>query len=97
MRMPTIWASLRGLGKDEKRILFQAFNMTMLTAMLCLSAVQGLLTWDFGRALLISLPGSIIGARLGHKAYVLLAVHHYDRIVLGLLLLSGATLLWSNL
>jgi len=95
--LPTMWASLRGLAKDDKRVLFQSFNTTMLSAMLCFSAVQGLLSWEFGRALLISLPCSIAGARLGHWVYTRLAAHHYDRIVLVLLLLSGVSLLWGNL
>ena len=94
--LPTMWASLRGLGKDDKRVLFQAFNVVMLSAMLCLSAVQGLLSWEFARALLLSLPASIVGARLGHWAYARLHAHHYDRIVLVLLLLSGVSLLWGN-
>lgn len=94
--LPTMWASLRGLGKDDKRALFQSFNTVTLTAMLFASAVQGLMSWQFGRALLISLPGSIVGARLGHWAYFRLAAHHYDRAVLGLMLLSGISLLWDN-
>ncbi len=94
--LPTMWASVRGLGKEGKRVLFQSFNTTMLTAMLCASAVQGLLTWELGRALLISLPGSILGAQFGHWAYRRLDDHHYDRIVLALLLLSGIGLLWAN-
>ncbi len=95
--LPTMWASLRGLSKDDKRILFQSFNTTMLTATLCVSAVQGLLSWQLARAVLIALPASLIGARLGHWAYLHLSAHHYDRIVLVLLLVSGIALLWGNL
>jgi uncharacterized protein len=95
--LPTMWASIRGLAKDEKRVLFQSFNTTMLTAMLVMSAAQGQFSWALGHAALISLPCSILGARVGHWVYVRLAAHHYDRIILSLLLVSGVSLLWGNL
>src|SRR6202023_578229 len=36
--VPTLWASVRGWGKDERRGLFQMFNWTILTASLCVQA-----------------------------------------------------------
>src|SRR5713226_8150499 len=36
--LPTLWASVRGWGKDERRGIFQTFNWTVLTAALCLQA-----------------------------------------------------------
>lgn len=95
--LPTMWASLRGLAKDEKRVLFLTFNGTILTAMIVASAIQGLLSWEFGRALLISIPASIIGAKLGTVAYHRLEAKRYDHVVLTLLLLCGISLLWGNL
>ncbi len=95
--LPTMWASLRGMGKLEARALFQSFNFTMLSAMLVMSAAKGLITWDSARAVLLALPCAAIGARLGHWVFYRLAAHHYDRVVLALLLLSGASLLWSNI
>jgi uncharacterized protein len=94
--LPTMWASLRGLTKDDKRALFLAFNCSILIAMLCASAIQGLLTWDFARALAISLPATITGSRLGQWLYWRLDARRYDRMVLLLLLLSGLSLLWAN-
>lgn len=95
--LPTMWASVRGLAKDEKRVLFLMFNGTILTAMIAASAAQGLLSWEFGRALLISIPASILGAKLGTLSYHRLEARRYDHVVLALLLLSGISLLWSNL
>ncbi len=95
--VPTMWASLRGLAKVEKRVLFLMFNGTILSAMLVASAMQGLLSWDFGRALLISIPASLIGANLGTWAYHRLDAKRYNHLVLTLLLLSGISLLWGNL
>lgn len=94
--LPTIWASLRGLSKEDKRMLFQTFNFTILAAMLCASAVRGLITWEFGRALLISVPATIIGAQLGNRLYLRIDARGFDRVVLGLLLLSGISLIWGN-
>ena len=95
--LPTMWASLRGMGKTEARALFQAFNFTMLSAMLVMSSLKGLVTWESLRAVALALPCAAIGARLGHWVYFRLAAHHYDRVVLVLLLMSGASLLWSNI
>jgi uncharacterized protein len=95
--LPTMWASLRGLAKNDKRTLFLSFNLTILTAMLCASAVLGLLTWDLGRATLIALPASFVGSRIGQWGYVRLDARRYDRLVVVLLLLSGASLLWNNI
>lgn len=95
--LPTMWASLRGLTREEKRVLFLMFNGTILTAMIVASAIQGLLSWEFGRALVIAIPASIVGARLGTWAYHRLDAKRYDHLVLTLLLLSGISLLWGNL
>jgi hypothetical protein len=38
-----------------------------------------------------------LGARLGHWTYMRLATHHYDLVVLLLLMISGLSLLWGNL
>ena len=41
--LPTVWAALKGWPKEERRIVFQAFNMTILSAMLVATVVQGLI------------------------------------------------------
>src|SRR5712671_3467638 len=41
--LPTLWASVRGWGKDERRGVFQIFNWTVLAAALCLQAGTGLI------------------------------------------------------
>jgi len=94
--LPTIWASLRGLAKEDKRLLFQTFNLTILSAMLCATAARGLMSWEFARALLICLPATIIGARFGHWLYSRIDTRGFDRLVLSVLLLSGISLVWGN-
>jgi uncharacterized membrane protein YfcA len=95
--LPTLWASVRGWGKDERRGVFQTFNWTILTAALCLQAGTGLITWDIARFGLFALPGTIIGAWLGARSYQALSDRNFRDVVLGLLFLSGIGLVWSSI
>lgn len=94
--LPTIWATLRGWGKDRRRGVFQAYNLTTLGMALAAHAAEGLLTREVGWLLLWALPGTVLGAWLGSQAYRRLSDHHFHQIVLGLLGCSGLTLLWSG-
>src|ERR1700692_4241289 len=42
--IPTLWASVRGWGKHQRRGVFQTFNWTILTASLCVQAGTGFST-----------------------------------------------------
>lgn len=95
--LPTVWAALRGWPKEERRIAFQAFNTTILSAMLVATAVQGLIGTRLLLALALSMPATVIGGRLGAWLYHRLDDRRFDRIVLALLLISGLVLAWSNL
>ena len=46
--LPTLWARVRGWGKDERRGVFQTFNWTVLSASLCLQAGTGFVTSTSG-------------------------------------------------
>lgn len=94
--LPTVWAALKGWPKEQRRVFFQAFNMTILSVMLLLSLLQGLIGWRLLVVLAAALPGTIAGARLGSLLYRRLDDRRYDRIVLFLLLLSGLGMVWSN-
>jgi uncharacterized protein len=95
--LPTLWASVRGWGKDERRGVFQTFNWTILTAALCLQTVAGLITQDVAWFALVALPGTIVGAWLGARTYQVLSDRNFRDVVLGLLFLSGVGLVWSSL
>ena len=95
--LPTIWASLRDWNKDARRAVFQGFNLTILSASLVVHAAAGLVTPELGRAALIALPGTLIGAFLGQHIYRRLDDHGFDRLVLAILLVAGIALLWSAL
>jgi uncharacterized membrane protein YfcA len=94
--LPTLWASVRGWGKDERRGVFQTFNWTVLTAALCLQAGTGFITREVAWLALLALPGTIFGAWLGARTYRALSDKNFRDVVLGLLFLSGVGLVWSS-
>lgn len=94
--LPTMWAALKAWSKDERRVVFQAFNFLILTAMLAASAVQGLLGLRFLLAFACAVPGTLLGAWIGSRLYRRLDDRRFDRVILVVLLLSGAMLVWSN-
>jgi uncharacterized membrane protein YfcA len=95
--LPILWASVRGWGKDERRGLFQVFNWTILTAAFFAQAGSGLVTRETMWLALLALPATIGGAWLGARAYHALSDGNFRDVVLGLLFLSGITLVWSSL
>ena len=94
--LPTMWASIRGWGKDERRSLFQTFNLTILLAALVSHAWGGRLTAEVGWATLAALPGTFAGAWLGAWSYARLSDRRFDAAILVLLAFSGLTLLWGG-
>lgn len=95
--LPTMWATLRNWGKDERRSIFQTFNLTVLVAALATHAAAGLLTIEVGKLFLAALPGTIAGAWLGARTYRRLSDKRFHEAVLCLLGFSGVMLIWSSL
>lgn len=91
--LPTIWVSLRGWGKDTKRGVFQAFNLSILSFALVSQSLGGIVDLELGRLVLIALPGTVTGAWLGRKTYNWLGDDRFNQIVLVLLLLSGISII----
>ena len=94
--LPTVWATLRGWGKDERRGVFQAFNLAVLSAVAVAHAASGLMTADLGRLIVIALPGTLAGTWLGSLSYRRLSDQRFHEVVLSLLGASGLTLVWSS-
>jgi uncharacterized membrane protein YfcA len=94
--LPTIYASLKGWPKDQRRVFFQAFNFTLLTVMLLASLVQGLIGVKFLISLAVAVPGTLLGSQIGVRAYRRLDDRRFDRVVLFVLLLSGIGLVWFS-
>jgi uncharacterized membrane protein YfcA len=95
--LPTVWASVKDWRKDERRIFFQAFNFTILAAVLVASAVSGLVGSRSIVAFAVAAPGTLIGASVGLRLYRRLDDLRFHRTVLVVLFLSGLALIWSSL
>jgi len=95
--LPILWATVRGWDKDQRRGIFQTFNTTVLFIALCLQAAGGMVGREVLWFAVIAFPGTIIGSRLGARLYRALSDRNFRDIVLGLLVLSGAGLVWSSI
>jgi uncharacterized membrane protein YfcA len=92
----TVWASLKAWPKDQRRIFFQSFNFSVLTAMLVVSLASGQVGPRSLLAVGIAAPATLLGAALGLRVYRRLDDVAFDRLVLLVLLLSGVALIWSS-
>jgi uncharacterized protein len=93
---PTVWAALQGWSKERRRGVFQAFNLTILSAMLIAHLARGLVTPAFLSALILALPGTFLGVFLGQALYARLDDRRFDRVVLALLGCAGVGLLLTT-
>lgn len=95
--LPTLWATLRGWGKDRRRGVFQIYNLVVLMVAFGVQMAEGVV----GRSILplaaAALPGTVLGAWIGARAYRRLSDHHFHRVLLAILGASGLSLVWSNL
>jgi len=94
--LPTIWASLRGWGKDAKRGLFQVFNLSILIFASAAQTLGGFMTFEVTKLSLIALPGTILGAWLGRRMYDRFRDDRFNQIVLGLLFFSGISIVVTS-
>ncbi len=93
---PTMWATLRGWTKDQKRAVFRTFNFSILSASLIGHVANGLVTADLVSAAAMALPGTFVGAWLGVATYRRLSDRNFTDLVMGLLLVSGLTLVFAG-
>lgn len=91
-----IWTDLRGWSKAERRGVMQMFNTAILMLALMSHAASGLVTREVIVAAIVALPGTIVAAHAGAFIYRRLADHSYQRVILGLLLVSGFILIWAG-
>ena len=96
--LPTLWASVRGWGKDAAARRFPDLQLD--------GAVRRPVPADRhgpGQELdvvwlaLIAFPGTIAGAWLGTRTYRALSDRNFRDLVLALLFLSGIGLVWSSI
>ncbi|MGI9483378.1 MAG: sulfite exporter TauE/SafE family protein [Hyphomicrobiales bacterium] len=90
--VPTLWAILRGWGKERQRSVIQGFNMLVLTFAIAIFAFKGMLTGSVLSAAIICIPATLVGSWFGTNAYLAIDAATFRRIVLVLLCISGTIL-----
>ena len=93
--VPAVWAQLRGWNMHEQRGVNQPYNMMILIGVVVAAAVAGLLDRTYFLWAAIALPTTMAGTQLGLLLYRRLDDLQFNRVILALLGLSGATLIVS--
>jgi uncharacterized membrane protein YfcA len=88
-----IWCGLRGWPKDAQRAVFQPVAVAIFVMSALWIGVRGALTSELIKLFLIGLPAVLGGTWLGMKLYGRLDEATFRKIVLALLLVSGALLI----
>jgi uncharacterized membrane protein YfcA len=88
----TIWSGLRGWPKDEQRAVFQPVGVVTFAMIAAWLGGVGLIPRDTILLFTIGLPAILAGMWAGLKLYGKLNEAGFRKIVLALLLISGATL-----
>ena len=90
-----IWTSMRGWSRDEQRAVFQPTGVASFLMIIVALGGVGIITVDTIRLFLLGLPALAVGTWLGWMLYGKLDENAFRRVVLVLLLLSGAALMAS--
>jgi len=91
--LPVMWLQLRGGPTDGQRAVYQPFNLIVLTLASAGMALDGQITPQVGWIALVCLPVTVGGAWIGARLYGAVSPRTFQRLVLCLLLASGAILL----
>ncbi len=90
--VPTIWCTMQGLAKDSQRALIQPFIVIMQVATIAYFSGVGLMTSETLLVSLVCAPAVLAGTWLGLRLYRHVDDGEFRRLVLVILLISGATL-----
>jgi uncharacterized membrane protein YfcA len=93
--LPTIWSGLRGWSRDEQRAVFQPTGVATFAMTILVLGGIGAITADTAWLFLIGLPALAVGSWLGWALYGRLDEGSFRKVVLALLLVSGAVLVAS--
>jgi uncharacterized membrane protein YfcA len=94
--LPVVWTDVRGWTKDQRRMVLQTFNLSILAVALLSHALSGFLTPQVGWAAAAAVPGTIAGSWAGAFIYRRLSDHGFQRIVMALIFASGAMLIATS-
>jgi len=90
----TIWCGLRGWPKDRQRTIFQPVAVATFAMSAAWLGLRGVVAADTIRMFLFGLPALLAGTWLGMKLYGRLGEATFRKVVLILLLVSGAVLIF---
>jgi uncharacterized membrane protein YfcA len=90
----TIWCGLRGWPKDRQRTIFQPVAVAIFAMSAAWLGIKGSASADTIRLFLLGLPALLAGSWLGMRLYGRLDEGTFRRVVLILLLVSGAVLIF---
>lgn len=94
--LPTIWSGMRGWSRDEQRAVFQPTAVATFAMTILALGGGGMISTEIARLFLIGLPALAAGTWLGWTLYGKLDEASFRRVVLVLLLVSGAVLVASS-
>jgi hypothetical protein len=94
--LPAIWSGLRGWPRDEQRAVFQPTAVATFLMTIAAFGGAGMITPDTVRLFVIGLPALVAGSWLGWMLYGKLDESAFRKVVLALLLVSGAALIASG-
>jgi uncharacterized membrane protein YfcA len=89
-----IWSQLRGWTKDQQRTVFQPVGVATFAMSAAWLGGQGSISHDLLQLFVVALPVLLAGTWLGLKLYGRLNEVQFRKLVLVLLLASGAVLLF---
>ena len=92
----TIWCGLRGWPKDVQRAVFQPVGVATFIMCAAWLGGTGAISAHTVELFLLGLPFLLAGTWLGLRLYGRLDEEGFRKIVLALLLVSGAALLWAS-
>ena len=92
-----MWLALRPWPKAVQRGIMQPFSMVILLVATVLLALEGVFKPQVLYDLALVLPASMFGAVIGLMLFRRMADALYPRVLIGLMLISGGTLLARTL
>ncbi|GAB4392341.1 MAG: sulfite exporter TauE/SafE family protein [Kiloniellaceae bacterium] len=95
--LPLVWLQLRGGPSVAQRAVYQPFNLVVLFLAALAMAAAGRIEGGAFQAMLLAVPATALGAWLGAHFYSKASEAVFRRVVLFLLLASGALLVGQSL
>ncbi|QFY61927.1 sulfite exporter TauE/SafE family protein [Rhizobium grahamii] len=95
--IPTLWCTLRQMEKDEQRAVIQNFNLAALAFTMATYLSMGMVTAKMLPMFAIVAAAMLLPTILGARFYLRISEATFRKIVLGLLTVSGAGMIASEM